>query len=114
MIVLEPIDIKLIKFYYGLKPNQKPDLWGFMLKDNPHLQNGNGNGNRDIKNEKDKLYHNLKNRVKRLRKCVVEIETLKFSKRKFDGKFKPAIEIKIGGGGHIFEITKELAIEISN
>lgn len=109
MIVLEPIDIKLIKFYYDLKPNEKPDLWGFMLNQNPDFQNGT-NGNKVIRNAKDKAYQNLKNRVKRLKRAIVRIDTLNFSRRKIQGKNKPCFEIKIDEGWHIFEITNELGV----
>lgn len=109
MISLDPIDVKLIKYYYDLKSNEKPDLWVFMLRLYPHLDtkksNGHGKPTIEIRREQDRVYKNLQKRVLNLRKNVVEIQTLSFTKRLIRGEKKQCIEIWVGGKWHGFEIS---------
>lgn len=115
MIELKPLDIRLIKFYYELKPNEKPDLWGFMLKEYPQLDlktNGK-NGDKKIYYEQTLCYKNLQCKVKNLQKIVGKIDRFAFNRRKIDGLFKPTVEMRIDGAWHIFETSDEHVIAIA-
>ena len=94
MMNLDETDVKILKLYYDLGKNEKPDLWNLMLKENTDLKT---NGNAQNRQRRTRKYNALKMRIKRLKKELVDIDTIKFSQRVFDSKKLKCIEIKIRG-----------------
>ena len=103
MIKFDDTDIKIIKLYYNLGKSEKPDLWGLMLQENPELRE---NGSARIREIRTKKYNSLKARVSRLQRELVDVQTIRFTKRNFEGKKLHCIEIKICGFWHVYAIEK--------